>query len=83
MKQATVTQIEKIWLSNKEAQAYLGVAWTFSKTFVQADVSRSSRSAQRCSTANATSISSSRKIEYVRVNSTFIMFLKSFVSAIF
>nr|DAF27583.1 MAG TPA: hypothetical protein [Caudoviricetes sp.] len=58
-------------------------AWTFSKTFVQADVSRSSRSAQRCSTANATSISSSRKIEYVRVNSTFIMFLKTFVSAIF
>lgn len=31
MKQATVTQIEKIWLSNKEAQAYLGVGMDFLK----------------------------------------------------
>ena len=31
MKQATVTQIEKIWLSNKEAQAYLGVGMDFFK----------------------------------------------------
>lgn len=31
VKQATVTQIEKIWLSNKEAQAYLGVGIDFLK----------------------------------------------------
>lgn len=31
MKQATVVQIEKIWLSNKEAQAYLGVGMDFFK----------------------------------------------------
>lgn len=31
MKQATVTQIEKIWLSNKEAQACLGVGMDFLK----------------------------------------------------
>lgn len=31
MKQATVTQIEKIWLSNKEAQVYLGVGMDFLK----------------------------------------------------
>ena len=31
VKQATVTQIEKIWLSNKEAQAYLGVGMDFFK----------------------------------------------------
>ena len=32
MKQATVTAIEKIWLSNKEAQAYLGVGMEFFKS---------------------------------------------------
>ena len=32
MKQATVTAIEKIWLSNHEAQAYLGVGMEFLKS---------------------------------------------------
>lgn len=32
MKKATVTAIEKIWLSNKEAQAYLGVGMEFFKS---------------------------------------------------
>ena len=83
MKKATVTQIEKIWLSNKEAQAYLGVGMDFLKNL---------RSSGRISFFKVgTTVfyrkrdidSSSRKTEYVKVNSTFIMVLKTFVSAIF
>ena len=84
MKQATVTQIEKIWLSNKEAQAYLGVGMDFFKNL---------RSSGRISFFKVGTTVFYRKrdidrliekqIEYVRVNSIFIiMVLKTFVSAI-
>ena len=83
MKQATVTQIEKIWLSNKEAQVYLGVGMDFLKNLrssgrisffkVGTTVFYRKRDIDRLM----------RKTEYVKVNSTFIMVLKTFVSAIF